>query len=759
MNRLSAALAGRYRIERELGQGGMATVYLAHDLRHERQVALKVLRPDLAAVIGASRFLHEIKTTANLQHPHILPLHDSGEVDGTVFYVMPYIEGESLRDRLVRDKQLPVDEAVRIAVEVAGALEHAHQRKVIHRDIKPENILLQGDHALVADFGIALAAAKTEGGSRMTETGMSLGTPHYMSPEQAMGEREISARSDVYALGCVLYELLTGEPPFTGPTAQAIVARVLTEDPRSLTLQRRSIPPHVEAAVLTALAKLPADRFASAAQFGLALGNPAFVGTTTTRAVVAVAPKRRNDREFLLGGLAVAALTLLAWQTLRPRAGAAAPPITRFTLQYEFDGRISDAAGSPIAVSPDGSRIVYVGMDSSGANRWLYTRRLDDEAPVRIAGTRDAIAPFFSPDGSRIGFQQEGMIRHVGIAGGAVVTTAETPSNSATWAPDSSVYFTLNTGIYRVPAAGGTPARVATADTTIGEALRWPDALPDGSGVLLTRVVSGGASTLAYLSLPDGKLHDLGQSGTYPRWVTGGYVAFIQSDGTLFAARFDRNDVRLVGVPVPIVGGIRLGPAAPGKLGLSRSGTVAFLGADGNLRELVIAARSGGLTVLPGPSQFYARPRFSPDGRRIAYQVLTVATSLGADVWITDLATANASRITFDTASSDPTWTPEGRRLVYKGRRGTLYRITVDGSGVVDSLLARPNRSTQELIVTPDGTSLLYRDSDPAGRTGADVWLVRLDSADSPRPILRTPFSERGIALSPDGKWLAFTSN
>src|SRR5690606_37723632 len=234
---LAAALADRYRIERELGHGGMATVYLAGDLKHHRQVAIKVLRPELAAVIGAERFLSEIRTTAALQHPHILPLFDSGVTDrradgpsdrlseSFLYYVMPFVEGESLRDRLAREKQLPVADAVRIASEVASALDYAHRHGVIHRDIKPENILLHDGRALVADFGIALAASKA-GGTRMTETGMSLGTPHYMSPEQAMGEREITARSDVYALGCVLYEMLIGEPPFNGPTAQAIVAKV-----------------------------------------------------------------------------------------------------------------------------------------------------------------------------------------------------------------------------------------------------------------------------------------------------------------------------------------------------------------------------------------------------------------------------------------------------------------------------------------------------------------------------------------------------
>src|SRR3954451_14966718 len=287
--RLQSALADRYRIDGEIGAGGMATVYLAHDLRHDRKVALKLLRPELSAIIGAERFLAEIKLTANLQHPHILPLFDSGEADSHLFYVMPFVEGESLRALLNREKQLPVAEAVRIAGEVASALDYAHRHGVVHRDIKPENILLHDGRALVADFGIALAASKA-GGNRMTETGMSLGTPHYMSPEQAMGERDITARSDIYALGCVLYEMLTAEPPFEGATAQAIVARVLTESPRSLRPQRKSIPPHVEAAVMTALEKLPADRFESAKAFGEALVDPGYSGGLTgTRTILSTA--------------------------------------------------------------------------------------------------------------------------------------------------------------------------------------------------------------------------------------------------------------------------------------------------------------------------------------------------------------------------------------------------------------------------------------------------------------------------------------
>ncbi|HXI20326.1 MAG TPA: serine/threonine-protein kinase, partial [Gemmatimonadales bacterium] len=243
-DRLTAALADRYRLERQLGQGGIATVYLAQDLKHDRQVAIKVLKPELAAVLGAERFVQEIRTTAQLQHPHILPLFDSGSADGFLYYVMPYIEGETLRNRLDREKQLGIDEAVKITTEVADALDYAHRHGVIHRDIKPENILLHDGRPMVADFGIALAVSAAAGG-RMTETGLSLGTPHYMSPEQATADKQITARSDVYSLASVLYEMLSGEPPHMGNSAQAIIMKIVTEEAAPVTKLRKAVPPNV----------------------------------------------------------------------------------------------------------------------------------------------------------------------------------------------------------------------------------------------------------------------------------------------------------------------------------------------------------------------------------------------------------------------------------------------------------------------------------------------------------------------------------
>jgi serine/threonine-protein kinase len=288
LTKLTAALADRYRIERELGQGGMATVYLAQDLKHDRKVAVKVLKPELAAVIGAERFLAEIKVTANLQHPNLLPLFDSGEADGFLYYVMPYVEGETLRARLERERQLPVDETVRLVTLLANALDYAHAHGVIHRDLKPENILLAAGQPVIADFGIALAVAQA-GGSRVTETGLSLGTPYYMSPEQAAGERELGPRSDQYALGAVTYEMLSGEPPHTGPTAQIIIARLMTEKPRSLQTTRPGIPRALDLAVARALSKSAADRFPDCGAFARALSSSPARAVPARRVMIAAA--------------------------------------------------------------------------------------------------------------------------------------------------------------------------------------------------------------------------------------------------------------------------------------------------------------------------------------------------------------------------------------------------------------------------------------------------------------------------------------
>ncbi|MEP6689199.1 MAG: serine/threonine-protein kinase, partial [Gemmatimonadales bacterium] len=330
----AAALADRYRVERELGRGGMATVYLAHDLRHDRPVALKVLRPELAASLGPDRFLQEIRIAARLHHPHILAVHDSGEAAGRLWYTMPYVEGQSLRQRMAQEGQLSLDQAVGIATQVLGALGYAHAHGVIHRDIKPENILLEGDEAVVADFGVARAITAA-GDDRLTETGLALGTPAYMSPEQAGGSRELDGRSDLYALGCVLYEMLAGQPPFVGVTAQQLLARHAMDPVPPLRTVRATVPEAVEQSVMRALAKVPADRFPTAARFAEALAAPrdAVVTTPVTpmsgTPAAPAAPAGRGPRRaaaIAAAGLALAGALVLAGYLLWPRPAAALDP-------------------------------------------------------------------------------------------------------------------------------------------------------------------------------------------------------------------------------------------------------------------------------------------------------------------------------------------------------------------------------------------------------------------------------------------------
>ncbi|MEO6066686.1 MAG: protein kinase [Gemmatimonadales bacterium] len=774
--RLTAALSDRYQIERELGAGGMATVYLAHDMRHDRKVAVKVLRPELAAIIGAARFLHEIKTTANLQHPHILSLFDSGEVlvehpeqsEGPrsfVYYVMPYVEGESLRDRLTREKQLPIEDAVRIAREVADALDYAHQHGVVHRDIKPENILLHGGHALVADFGIALAASRSDGGSRMTETGMSLGTPHYMSPEQAMGEREITPRSDIYALGCVLYEMLTAEPPFVGATAQAIIARVLTEEPRSLTLQRKTIPPHVEAVVRRALEKLPADRFATAAEFGKALGDTTFHGaafgphgTVPLRAVAAMTWRQQlvmlaRRSPWLLAAGAAGALIVTA---LRPHPPA--PPLTRLTIPLLGAGPV----GWSPSLSPDGSRLVYVGSDSQRIPR-LYLRSMDREQPIPIPGTEGTTnSAYFSPDGAWILFRHGGTtLRKVAVAGGAsqVICDASGPMSGLVWGPDDQVLFTLGDTLFQVSAAGGHPEAILGPDSAAGvRRYASPIFLPDGKTLVVTRVTSG-APDLALIDLATRKARPLGIAGMTPSYVEGGRLLYADASGTLFWVPFDARRARVTGPASSIAENVSLNQAMFARYSASRSGAIAyFSGLAAERRELVLVDRAGKVQTLPVPPGGYRFPRFSPDGRRLAITIEAASRILFGDIWDLDLASRRLSRITFDTASGNSEWSPDGRYLIYAKFTGggvTLYRVAADGSATPTPYFSRPSGRVFESQLTPDGKQLVFRE-DVGVR---DILVASPDSPAVARALAATGFNESGIALSRDGRWLAYSSN
>ena len=771
VSRLQSALEERYRLDREIGAGGMATVYLAHDLRHDRRVALKVLRPELAAVIGAERFLAEIKLTANLQHPHILPLFDSGAVDSHLFYVMPFVEGETLRDRLTREKQLPVADAVRIATEVASARDYAHRHGVVHRDIKPENILLHDGQALVADFGIALAASKASG-ARMTETGMSLGTPHYMSPEQAMGEREITPRSDVYALGAVLYEMLTGEPPFTGNTAQAVVARVLTESPRALTTQRHTIPPHIEAAVLTALEKLPADRFATAAQFADALKDKSYTSTTPLQPARAstsapAGARKRDLTTVALASIAAVATAAALWGWLRP---APVPPLNQFGLALREGEALRPAAntgGARLALSRDGRSLVYLGPGEGASRLWL--RRLDQLAAAPISGTEEASSPFFSPDGRRVGFIRRGtMVRIASLDGAPTVTlTDKANSTGGDWGDDGYIYFEVDSGLARIrPEGGAVEPLYVLSEENREVGAEWPFALPGGQGLIfrLRRAGQGpGDMEIMAMKLPKGPVRSLTR-GVYARYVPSGHLLVVTAEGKLVAIPFDPGKLELKGSPVALLEGI--GVRAGGfnvDLSLSEDGTLVYTtgGTLGTRRAYWVNRDGTSTQVDPAwdPQGAIQNSALSPDGKAIAVELHRNGK---ADIWVKQLPTGPFSRITFeDTASARPAWSADGREVLYiKDRSGTatgpILSRQADGTGV-PRLLTPPSLDLGQAVVSRDGRWLLTRTPGNTDGSGNILGFRRGDT--TPVTLVASPATEFFPSLSPDGRWLAYASN
>ena len=662
---LAATLADRYGIERELGAGGMATVYLAHDIRHDRKVALKVLKPELAAVIGAARFLSEIKTTANLQHPHILPLHDSGVVEGTVFYVMPLVQGESLRDRLNREKQLPIPDAIRITTEVADALQYAHVHNVIHRDIKPENILLQDGHALVTDFGIALATRSAD--NRMTETGMSLGTPHYMSPEQAMGERDIDARSDVYALGCVLYEMLTGQPPFTGPTAQSIVAKVITEQPAPPSRLRGTVSEDLSDTVLTALEKLPADRFPTAAAFASALTDGPPKRTHRRQAVQSKSAPSRKLVAAALGALGV--MLVVGWALTKNRSTSSGPSI--------YDAALPDSApmafvsasqsgygltGTNISIAADGSFAVFPAV--KGDNTILYWRSLRDSQSRPIPGTEGAEGPKISPDGSRVAFFSNRRVMVAPVSGGSAkqLVVAGSPATLQWISPQQLVVVhTDGTRMTWLDADAGTVRDLIIDRCTLG---RWipetKELLCGLTGTSYTLDPETGKQTVISIRSDNGSNTSYAQGSDF-RLIDGRYMVYMSTAGELSAASYDSKK-RLMGRSVPLVPGVRRESVGSGQFDIARNGTLVFTpGDNGPLVNIVKMQQGKEAIPLPVEANFFQRFDITRNGRWLAGIVLGPESQ---ELKVYDLR--NGQNFTWLRAGSfrHALWNPEGTKLL-----------------------------------------------------------------------------------------------
>ncbi len=750
---LIAGLAQRYRVERELGAGGMATVYLAHDLKHERDVAIKVLHPDLGAALGAERFLTEIKTTAKLQHPHILPLLDSGAANGLLYYVMPYVRGETLRARLERERQLPIPDALLIAREVADALHAAHGLGIVHRDVKPENILLQDGHALVADFGIALAV-QSASGQRMTQTGLSLGTPQYMSPEQAMGEKTIDARSDIYALGAVTYEMLTGEAPFTGGSVQAIVSKVIASQPEPLRTVRSTVPVHVEATTLAALAKLPADRPATAKAFADGLVTAAVNTGSVGEGQPARTSKARRQSAPIAWGVTALLGAALAWVLLRPSASSAGEP---YAYEITLPVGVAISGEGILSISRDGRTLVMQGVDSAGQS--IFTKTLGAGEFARVKGTSGATSGgFVSPDGRWIIAERSGKLTKLPLDGSAPPEAIVDASwGNGVWAPTDTIIYTpsFQSGLMEVSINGGTPKTLTTPDTAAGELGHWwPHLLPDGDHVLFTNY--GSNASLWVVSRKSGTRKRLVESATGAHYSARHKLLFFVRARTLFGVPFDADRLEVTGKPVGLVDDIATSAgSASASYAIAENGTLTYLSSKSSMISSVpvLLDRSGrGDPALPTIGQ-YENPALSPDKQRVALNV-TLPGEVTGDIWVFPVGASNGTKITNSPRHDwGPSWLPDGRSLVYtsEDKYYALTTISADGSSSPKTLLNGPIDHDAPRV-SADGKTVVYMQSLVKG---VRVGVIRLDSSASEGVY---PDGGRTIGrpdLSPDNRWLA----
>ncbi|MEO6525449.1 MAG: protein kinase [Gemmatimonadaceae bacterium] len=752
IDQLNAGLAPRYEVERQLAEGGMATVYLARDLRHNRPVAVKVLKRELGAMLGPERFLAEIAVTASLQHPHLLPLFDSGEVDGLLYYVMPYVEGETLRARLAREHQLPVDEAIRLTRGIASALDYAHKRGVIHRDLKPENILLHGDEPLVSDFGIALAVSKAAG-ERITQSGITVGTPQYMSPEQAAGDHRIDARSDVYSLGAMLYEMLAGEPPHTGPTPQSIIAKIVAEDPKPVAALRKAVSPEVDAAVERALAKVPADRFGTAGDFATALGDSTTKRHRTAHpATGSYRPLARGKlvaamvAAAVAGGIVAYALLATTGEAVGPGSrwasfGRAAPTWgtseTIVSQLTNYDG--SETGG---AIAPDGRSFVFV--SNHGGQPDVWRRQISGGEPVRL--TNDAAIEsdlIFAPDGESIYYTR---------SAGAGRTSAlfEVPG--------------ADVSIWRIGALGGQPRKVvggarAPSPSADGRSLAWYRPVPDGSSSLMVGTIDGTGQRALVKDVQ--AIADFNRAS----WSPDGRLLAYSSSG-LFAP----SNLFVVGVADSVVRQVTHfergteGPRTQAWLPDNQHLVISYFASpkgQGATDLGIVDVRTGAIVrVTTNVAEGFAAPSLSADATRM----IVTSSRVMREVWKVPIGSdpsangRNAVRLV--EASLDPMWTfvtRDGHTLLFNnalvGSRN-LWTVSLKSKAEPRQVTSMAGNSVMHSSLSPDGTSVAFA-SMTAG--SSDIWVQHVDGSNL-RQLTNDRAADAWPVWSPDGQSIMFAS-
>ena len=757
---------GSYEVVTQIGAGGMGEVYQAHDTKLGRDVAIKVLPEAFAHDPDRlSRFQREAKMLAALNHPNIATIHGLEQSGGTSYLVMELVSGETLQERVKGEGPVPVEEALAIAKQIAEALEAAHEKGIIHRDLKPANVKLTPEGKVkVLDFGLAKAFAgdtSTEDLSNSptlsraaTIQGVILGTAAYMSPEQARG-KAVDKRTDIWAFGCVLYELLTGKQTFHGEDVTDILAAVVRAEPDWTALPAKT-PSTTRTLLSRCLRKDRRQRISDATDVRIeiedAIAAPKDSGATQA------APAITSKLLLAVGAVAAVLVVLLGvtswgwWRSTRP----VEHPLVRLDVDLGPDVVLRSLAGADAILSPDGTRLVYV---SQGR---LFTRRLDQPNAAELAGTQGAFAPFFSPDGQWVAFFTPGKLNKISVEGGAAVTLCEAANGrSGSWGEDGNIIATLaiDGGLSRIPSAGGPPTPVT--DLQSGEQThRWPQILPGGKAVLFTAATAGvgfDGANIEVMSLVDHHRETLVRGGTYGRYLPSGHLIYINR-GTLFAVPFDVDRLEVRGTPAPVldqVGYSTINGSA--QFDFSQSGTLIYRSRGAAGADLVTvqwldgAGKTQPLLAKPGG---YQRPRVSPDGQRLALDD-------GSDIWVYEARRDTMTRLTFGGGTNiAPVWTPDGHYIVFGGTGG-MWWVRSDGA-------SKPQPLTQgktgeiPFSFTPDGKRLGFIEP---GSGGFDLWTVPLESdsaalrAGKPEVFLQTPADERQPAFSPDGRWLAYSSN
>ena len=770
---------GPYEVLGPLGSGGMGEVYRARDLRLGREVALKILPAESSADPDRlRRFEQESRAASALNHPNLVAVFDTGVHEGGPYIVFERLQGETLRVRL-GPGPLPTRKAVEYVVQIADGLAAAHHAGIVHRDLKPENVFVTDDGRIkILDFGLAkLRPSRPKAGlvtggataSEITDAGTVLGTVGYMSPEQVEGN-PADHRSDIFSLGSVFYEMLSGRRAFRGDSSVETMHAILKEDPAALSSAGANVPPALDRIVRRCLEKRPDERFQSARDIAFALEA---LSASSSPVRPALPPGRPPPAwaAAALAGLAIAVVGL-GWKAwTRSRDVVPAPhPTMRLNINLPaaagFTSWVDFSPLGALALSPDGRRIVY--LSESGGHRQLFLRELDWLEPKPIAGTEGGYNPFFSPDGEWLGFAADGKLKKVPIRGGAPTVLCDAPNvRGASWGPGGTILFGLLTGgLSRITAGGGTPQVVTTLDARRGEVRHgWPQILPNGKAALFSirtaRNFRIDEARIAVLSLETGKWTDLFTGGLYPRYVSSGHLLYWRPS-SLFAVPFALDRLATAGEPVPVLEGV----AGSDGVGVAwaevgGSGSLVYLAGETDPvvnGTLVWVDRKGKVEPISHEEKPYGEVALSSDGRRLAVTIDEPPDT--RDLWVLDLKSETWTQLTSGQATNRPMWSPQGDHIVFASDRNgyfSPFRVRADGMGGMESLIQCTAALCWPNSLSPDGKTLAFETLTPG--TKWDVWMLPLDGERSARLLVSTRASEWGSRISPDGRWIAYMSD